>query len=105
MLGAADAGHDHVQVVQAVGVCLGQGAGKEVRLLLVIAFEHHAVAGGDQHFEGFDDPLAGQDRAIGEVAHPVEAALLFGAPARPLRRGRRSCCHGGSTRSAVVGPP
>ncbi|MCY1372873.1 hypothetical protein D9M69_601100 [compost metagenome] len=48
VLGAADAGHDHVQVVQPAGVGLGQGAREEIRLLLVVAFEHHAIAGGDQ---------------------------------------------------------
>ncbi|MNN66230.1 hypothetical protein D3C81_1817940 [compost metagenome] len=94
MLGAADAGHDHVQVVQASGVDLGQCAREEVGLLLVVAFQHYPVAGGEQQLQGFDDAFGGQHHAIGEVADPVEAALLFGAPPRPLRRWILGCCHG-----------
>jgi len=86
VLGAADAGHDHVQVVQALRVGLGQRTREKVGLLLVVALEHHAVAGGDQQFEGFDDPLGGQHHTVGQVTDAVQAALLLGAPPGPLRR-------------------
>ncbi|MNZ25712.1 hypothetical protein D3C78_428820 [compost metagenome] len=99
VLGAADAGHDHVQVVQAPRVDLGQRTREEVGLLLVVAFEHYPVAGSQQQFQGFDDTLGGQHHAVGEVADPVKAALLFGAPPRPLRRWILGCCHGDSTGS------
>ncbi|GAB3389502.1 hypothetical protein GCM10027514_32370 [Azotobacter armeniacus] len=101
VLGAADAGHDHVQIVQPAGIDLGQRAGQEVRLLLVVAFQHHAIAGGDQRFQGGDYPVARQDHAIGEATHLLEPALLLAAPARPLRRGGNCCCHACSTGSAI----
>gem|GEM_PF-6418854 len=97
MLGAADAGHDHVQVVQLAGIDLGQRAGEEIRLLLVVAFEYHAIAGCDQRFQGLDDPLAGQHHAIGEATRLIETPGLFGTTTRPLRRWGHCCCHDDST--------
>ena len=47
MLRAADAGNDHVQLVDDVGIHLGQRAGQEVCLLLVVAFHGDPVAGRD----------------------------------------------------------
>ena len=99
MLGAADAGHDHVQIVQLGRVGLGQRARKEIRLLLVVALQHHTVAGMDQRFQRGDDFVAGQHRAIGEPAHLVEPALLFVTPPRPARVGGNCCCHAHSTGS------
>ncbi|EJT84470.1 hypothetical protein PPS11_21949 [Pseudomonas putida S11] len=61
--------------------------------------------GAEQQFQGFDDTLGGQHHAVGEVADPVKAALLFGAPPRPLRRWILGCCHGDSHGFAVVGSP
>lgn len=63
-----------------------------------VAFQHHAIAGGEQRFQGGDDPVGRQDHAVGQLAHLGEAALLLAAPARPLRRGGNCCCHGYSTR-------
>ncbi len=103
VLGAADARHDHVQVVQLAGVGLGQGAGEEVRLLLVVALEHHAITGGDQEFQGLDDPLAGQYHAIGEALHLIETTGFFSATTRPLRRWGDCCCHGDSTGFPLCG--
>ncbi len=97
VLGAADAGHDHVQVVQLAGIDLGQRAGEEIRLLLVVAFEYHAIAGCDQRFQGLDDPLAGQHHAIGEATRLIETPGLFGTTTRPLRRWGHCCCHDDST--------
>ncbi len=103
VLCTADAGHDHVQVVQAPRVDLGQRTREEVGLLLVVAFQHHAVAGGQQQFQCFDDTLAGQHRTVGKVPDLIEAALLFGTPSRPLRRWILCCCHGDSTGSLSWG--
>ncbi|MNI63604.1 hypothetical protein D3C73_1189870 [compost metagenome] len=86
MLGTADAGHDHVQVVQALGVGLGQRTGEEVGLLLVVAFEHHPVPWGDQQLQCLDDALGWQHHTVGQVTDPLQAALLLGAPPGPLRR-------------------
>ncbi|KAF1053879.1 MAG: hypothetical protein GAK43_01201 [Stenotrophomonas maltophilia] len=84
VLGAADAGHDHVQVVDLLRIETGQRAREEVGLLLVVAFEHHAVTRLQQRLQGLDDALGGQDHAIGEVADTLQAALLVAAPACPL---------------------
>ena len=97
MLGAADAGHDHVQIVKFARVDLGQGAGEEIRLLLVVALEHHPIAGSDQQFQGLDDPLARQHHAVGEAAHLIDPSGFFSATTRPLRRWGYCCCHADST--------
>ncbi|MCY1398695.1 hypothetical protein D9M71_137310 [compost metagenome] len=93
VLGAPDAGHDHVQVVQLAGVGLGQGAGEEIRLLLVVALQHHAVAGHDQGFEGRDDLVRWQHHAIGQGPYLVETALLLAATARPTGLRGHCYCH------------
>ncbi|MNP31014.1 hypothetical protein D3C76_1241170 [compost metagenome] len=93
VLGAADAGHDHVQVVQLAGIGLGQGTGEKIRLLLVVAFEHHAVARHDQGFEGRDDFVGRQHHAIGQRPDAVEAALLPAAATRPTGLRGHCCCH------------
>ena len=102
MLGAADAGHDHVQVVELFRVGLGQRTRKEIRLLLVVALQHHTVAGMDQRFERGDDLVGGQHHTVGQPAHLVETALLLVAPPRPARVGGNCCCHAHSTGFAVV---
>jgi hypothetical protein len=44
VLGATDAGHDHVQIMQLAGSALASEREK-IRLLLVVALQHHTVAG------------------------------------------------------------
>lgn len=44
MLGAANARHDHVQVMHLARVDFSQRAGEEVGLLLIVAFKHHTIA-------------------------------------------------------------
>ncbi|MNV09412.1 hypothetical protein D3C71_999020 [compost metagenome] len=105
VLGASDAGHDHVQVMQLRGVGLGQGTGKEIRLLLVVAFEHHAVARQDQRLQRRDDVIGGQHHTVGKTSHQLEAPLLFAAPPRPSRVGGYCCCHDHSTGSLSWGSP
>ncbi|CAM5482752.1 hypothetical protein SSTU70S_02877 [Stutzerimonas stutzeri] len=97
MLGAADAGHDHVQIVKFAWVDLGQRTGEKVRLLLVVAFEHHPITRSDQRFERRDDLVTRQYHAIGEAAHLVETAGFFSTTTRPLRRWGYCCCHDDST--------
>ncbi len=77
---------EELTLKKLAGVGLGQGAGEEVRLFLVVALKHHPVARGDQEFQGLDDPLAGQHHAIGKAAHLIETPGLFSATTRPLRR-------------------
>ena len=103
VLGTADAGHDHVQIVERGRVGLGQGAREEVGLLLVVALQHHAVAGEDQGFKGLDDLVTGQHRPVCVFLDQPEPPLLLVAPPRPARVGGDGCCHGRSTGFAVVG--
>ena len=86
VLRQAYARHDHVQFIDLVGVQLHHGAGQEVGLFLVVPFEDHAVAAGDQQREGVDDGVGADDRAVAEVAHGLEAAALFLASRVPLAR-------------------
>lgn len=102
MLRAADAGHDHVQVVQLAGIDPRQRTGEEIRLLLVVAFQHHPIARRDQRLQRGDQAFARQHRAVSQAAHALEAPLLFLAAPRPLRRGRDRCRHVGSRFHAVV---
>jgi len=97
VLGPPDAGHDHVQIVELGRVGLGQGAREEVGLLLVVAFQHHAVAGEDQRLKRFDDPVAGQHRPVCDFFDLPKPPLLLVAPPRPARVGGYCCCHGRST--------
>ncbi len=63
MLGQHDARLHHVQVVDLRAVDVGERGGEQVGLLLVVAFEAHAIAGPQHRFEQRDgvariDPLA-----------------------------------------------
>ncbi len=102
MLRAADAGHDHVQVVQLAGIDPRQRTGEEIRLLLVVAFQHHPIARRDQRLQRGDQAFAaaaprrqpGRARARGAAAFPGGAATTAA--------GRDRCRHVGSRFHAVV---
>ncbi|MNL07405.1 hypothetical protein D3C87_1280780 [compost metagenome] len=87
MFDAAHARNDHVQVVHGGRVYLGQRTGQEVRLLLVVAFEHHAVARGGHGFEEGDDVVGGNHLAIGQPGAKALAAALLSAAGVPLAGG------------------
>ncbi len=63
MLAATDARHDHMQIVDFLRIGFRQHAGEEIGLLLVVAFQHHPVAGGDQVFQYADQLVSGDDFA------------------------------------------
>lgn len=96
MLRAADAGHDHVQVVQLAGIDPRQRTGEEIRLLLVVAFQHHPIARRDQRLQRGDQAFARQHRAVSQAAHALEAPLLFLA--------RRDHCGGGEIGVVMSAP-
>ncbi|MNU85392.1 hypothetical protein D3C71_751320 [compost metagenome] len=82
-------------MIDLVGIDLGQHAGEEVRLLLIIAFEDDAVARREQRFEHGDHVALLQHGAARVLAHGVEAAALLGAPRIPLFLPLRWRCCGG----------
>ena len=83
VLGQADAGHDHVQMVDLVRVHPGQHARQKIRLLLVIAFQNDAVAGRQQRFQHGHHIALLQHRSVRILAHGVQAAPLLGAARIP----------------------
>ena len=84
MFHAADAGDDHMEVVQARGIGIGQRARQKVRLLLVVAFQHHAVARRGHGFEEGHDVAGGNDLACGDARPQGLPAALFCAARVPL---------------------
>ena len=60
---APDAGHDHMQIVDFLRIDFRQHAGEKIGLLLVVAFQHHPVAGGEQVFQYADQLVSGDDFA------------------------------------------
>ncbi|RMO74330.1 hypothetical protein ALQ36_05224 [Pseudomonas syringae pv. primulae] len=97
VLGTADAGHDHVQVMHLARIDLGQRAGQKICLFLVIALKHHPVAGNQQGLQRRNDPVGRQHHAIGQRPHLLQTPLFLGATARPACVGGRCCCHDRST--------
>ena len=63
MLAAPDAGHNHMQVVDFLRIDLGEHAGEEISLFLVVAFQHHPIARGEQIFQYADQLVSGDDFA------------------------------------------
>jgi hypothetical protein len=51
MVGQRQHGLHHVQIVHPRGIDLRQGGGEEIGLLLIVAFDHHAVTRLDDGFE------------------------------------------------------
>ena len=51
----------HVQVVHPRRIDLRQGGGEEIRLLLIVAFDRHAVAWLDDRFEQPRRTVGGAD--------------------------------------------
>ena len=84
VLHPAHARDDHVQVMQARRIGLGQRPRQEIGLLLVVAFQHHAVAGGGNGFEESHDVAGGHHLARGDLRAQVLAAPLLGAARVPL---------------------
>jgi len=58
-------------------VDFGQRARQEVRLLLVIALQHHTVARNDQGFKNLDQTCGWDDATIGDRLDQINPALLF----------------------------
>ena len=67
MLGEHDAGLDDVEVMDLRLVDLGEGAGEEVGLLLVVAFEAHPITGPDDRLHQLRRVTRGDDLALGEL--------------------------------------
>ncbi len=59
VFGAADGRDDQVQAVDDRRIDLGERARQEIRLLLVVALDDHAVAGGNQVLQDIDDAVGG----------------------------------------------
>ena len=59
MLAAGDGGDDHGQVVDDLGVDLRQRSRQEGRLLLIVALQHHLIAGVNDRLHQLDD-IAGR---------------------------------------------
>jgi hypothetical protein len=87
-----------VQVVHAHRIDIRQGGGEQVRLLLVIAFDRHAVAWRDDRFGQYRRPLRRADLrprvAEGPKARGVVAAVR--------RRSTRVFRHRGSPCQPIV---
>src|SRR5215216_6912029 len=83
MIRAADAGDEHVQIVDLLRVYRGQAARQKVRLLLVVALQSNPVARGDERLQCRDYLLGGQDTPTRHLGDPVEAAGLVLAPGAP----------------------
>ncbi|MCY1243286.1 hypothetical protein D9M72_562940 [compost metagenome] len=80
MLDPAHARNDHVERIHARRIDLRERARQEVSLLLVVAFQHHAVAGRQHGLQEGDD-VAGRDHlAVGNGCGVLLAARL-GFPA------------------------
>ncbi len=91
MLGPADAGLDHVQIVDALGVELRQRPRQEIGLLLVVALRDHPIARRDERIQGIGDAL-GRQLFAGEPRRNLpDAGLLVVAARCPL-----ALCHKGS---------
>lgn len=63
MLAAPDAWHNHMQVVDFLRINLGEHAGEEISLLLVVTFQYYPVARGEQIFQYADQLVSGDDFA------------------------------------------
>ncbi|SAQ22797.1 Uncharacterised protein [Klebsiella michiganensis] len=59
MLAAPDARHNHMQVVNFLWVNFRQHPREEISLFLVVAFQHHPVAGGQQLLKNGDQLVGG----------------------------------------------
>ncbi|RMU58590.1 hypothetical protein ALP26_00908 [Pseudomonas savastanoi pv. glycinea] len=97
VLGAANAWHDHVQVMDLARIDFGQRAGQEVRLFLVIALKHHPITGNQQGLQRRDNLVGRQHYAIGQRPHLLQTPLLLGATTCPACVGGSCCCHDRST--------
>ncbi len=84
LLRTADARDDHVQIVNPGRVDLGEGARQEVRLLLVVAFEHDTVVRSNDRLEERDDVAGRDDTSLGDGRPALHAPCLFGAALIPL---------------------
>ncbi len=93
VFGSAEHGQQQVQVVHALGIDFGELARKEIGLLLVVAFEHDAVAGFEEGVECVDEPLRVEHAPIRECADAREALALPVAPCRPVSRRRCGRAH------------
>jgi len=93
MLRPTHAGHDEVDAIDPLGVDLGEHSREEVGLLLVVAFEDHAIARADEGLEHFHDGVGLEDRSLGEVADHREATALLGSPPVPPRIGLGAGLH------------
>jgi hypothetical protein len=51
----------HVQIVDPRRIDIRQGGGEKIGLLLIVAFDRHAVAGLDDRFEQLDRVLCGAE--------------------------------------------
>ncbi|RMQ67513.1 hypothetical protein ALP99_05716 [Pseudomonas syringae pv. tomato] len=97
VLGAAHAGHDHVQVMHLARIDLGQRAGQKIRLFLVIALKHHPITGNQQGLQRRDDFIGRQHHAIGKRPYLLQTPLFLSATTCPACVGGSCCCHDRST--------
>ena len=87
MLGAAHARNDEMQVVDDFRIDLRERTRQEIRLLLVVALDDHAVARGDERLQDIDDALGGQHHAIRDRCDARKPAMFFRAARGPAGLG------------------
>ena len=85
MFTAANAWHDHVQVMHNLRVYFGQRAGKKIRLLLVVAFQNDLIAWCDQLFQHGDKVVGWQNLALHRYGG--QTTRFFAASGVPLPGG------------------
>ena len=85
MFAAANARHDHMQIVDDLRVHFGQRAGKEIGLLLVVTFQHDLVAWRDQFFQHGDEIAGWQYLALHRYGG--QTTRFFAASRVPLPGG------------------
>ncbi|MNC67055.1 hypothetical protein D3C75_1175170 [compost metagenome] len=87
MLGAANAWHDHMQIVDLGGVDLGEHTGEKIGLFLVIAFQHYPIARNQQFFQHAGQIGGGDHFALRLPLHTRDTAFFFLPPGIPNARG------------------
>ena len=92
MFRAADTGLDHVQVVYALRVEIGQRTREKIGLFLVVALGYHAVARANEGMQRVGYALAGQHLGVQPGGHAVHARPLVVASRRPFAFGHALSC-------------
>ena len=92
MLAAGNGGDDHGQVVHHFGVHFRQRSRQERRLLLIVALQHHLIAGVNDRFHQLNDVFSRYGFAVAQRSRRVQP-LLFGTALFVPRHCRRTTFH------------